>query len=166
MPLLRSTVMMSIPEEPAFLRRVSLSLLAMGILTGAGLRSYRAFVLTFGWSDSWLWIGGTFLGGAFFLFLMATLHLGNYSVRAWWWRAPAFAVVEATTEIAASLVLTLAGLELVGSAQATLEDWQFTSTRILFVRVAGIVIFTFILAIVSTGVRWVLVRNRGEGKSE
>lgn len=164
MPLLRSTVMMHLPDEPAFFRRVSLSVLAMGILAGAGLRGYRAFVLTFGWSDSWLWIAGTFIGGTVFLFLMATLHLGNYSVRAWLWRAPAFGVVEATTEIAASLVLTLVGVELVGSSQATLEDWQFTSLRILFIRVAGIVLFAFVLAIVTTIVRWALLRGRGEGK--
>lgn len=160
MPLLRSTVMMSMPEEPAFLRKVSLSLPAMAILTGAGLRSYRALVLTFGWSDSWLWIAGTFIGGAVFLFLMATLHLGNYPARAWWWRAPLFALLESGTEVLVSLTLTLLGLELVGSMPATLEDWQFTSARIVFFRVAGLTLFAVVLALVSTVVRLLLLKGR------
>lgn len=164
MPLLRSTVMMTMPEEPAFLRKVSLSLPVMAILTGAGLRSYRALVVGFGWSDSWLWIAGTFIGGAVFLFLMATLHLGNYPARAWWWRAPLFAVLEAGTEILVSLGLTMLGLEQVGSMTATLEDWQVSSTRIAFFRIAGITVFAVVLALVSTVVRLLLLKGR-EGHS-
>lgn len=164
MPLLRSTVMMTIPEEPAFLRKVSLSLPVMAVLTGAGLRSYRALVLQFGWSDSWLWIAGTFIGGAVFLFLMATLHLGNYPARAWWWRAPLFALLESGTEVLVSLALTLLGLELVGSVTATLEDWQFSSARIVFFRVAGLTLFAVVLALVSTVVRLLLLKGR-EGHS-
>jgi hypothetical protein len=151
-------------EEPAFLRRISLSLPVMAVLTGAGLRSYRTLVLQFGWSDSWIWIAGTFIAGAVFLFLMLTLHLGNYTARTWLWRAPLFAIVEAGTEIAVSLALTLLGLEQIGSIDATLEDWQSTSGRILFFRVAGIVVFAFVLAIVSTVVRLILIKRR-EGKA-
>lgn len=162
MPLLRSTVMMSVKdlEEPSVWRKLSLSLVAMAVLTGAGLRSYRALVLTFGWSDSWLWIAGTFIGGAMFLFLMATLHLGNFPTRAWWWRAPVFAVAEATTEILVSLALTFLGLEVVGSMQATIEDWQVTSLRTLFFRFAGISLFALVLALVSTVVRLLLLKGR------
>lgn len=162
MPLLRPTAVLTLKdlEEHGFWRKVGLSLPLMGILTGAGLRSYRAFVLTFGWSDSWLWIAGTFIGGAVFLFLMATLHLGNYPARAWWWRAPLFALVEAGTEILVSLVLTWLGLEVVGSMQATFEDWQVTSLRILFFRVAGITLFAVVLALVSTVVRLLLLKGR------
>ena len=162
MPLLRSTVMMSVKdlEEPSVWRKLSLSLVAMAVLTGAGLRSYRALVLTFGWSDSWLWIAGTFIGGAMFLFLMATLHLGNFPTRAWWWRAPVFALAEATTEILVSLALTFLGLEVVGSMQATIEDWQVTSLRTLFFRFAGISLFALVLAVVSTVVRWLLLKKR------
>lgn len=162
MPLLRSTVMMSLKdlEEPSFWRKLSLSLVAMAVLTGAGLRSYRALVLTFGWSDSWLWIAGTFIGGAMFLFLMATLHLGNFPTRAWWWRAPVFALAEAATEILVSLALTFLGLEVVGSMQATIEDWQVTSLRTLFFRFAGISLFALVLALVSTVVRLLLLKGR------
>ena len=162
MPLLRSTVMMSVKdlEEPSVWRKLSLSLVAMAVLTGAGLRSYRALVLTFGWSDSWLWIAGTFIGGAMFLFLMATLHLGNFPTRAWWGRAPVFALAEATTEILVSLALTFLGLEVVGSMQATIEDWQVTSLRTLFFRFAGISLFALVLALVSTVVRLLLLKGR------
>ncbi|MBX3174018.1 MAG: hypothetical protein KF709_06365 [Gemmatimonadaceae bacterium] len=165
MPLLRATAAtIQQLDEPAFLRRVSLNLLSMALLTGAGLRLYRTAVLQFGWSDSWLWIAGTFIGGAVFLFLMATLHLGNYTLRSWWWRAPLFALVEAGTEILVSLGLTLFGLEVVGSDTATMEDWQSTSMRILFFRVAGITIFSVVLALVSTLVRLMLMRAREETK--
>jgi hypothetical protein len=154
--------MLTALEEPAFFRRVSLSLVLMALLAGAGLRFYRAIVIEFGWSDSWLWIAGTFIGGAVFLFLMATLHLGNYSVRAWAWRAPLFAAVEAATEIAVSLALTLSGLERIGSVTATIEDWQSTSMRILFYRLVGITLFAVILALVSTVVRLLLIPRRHE----
>jgi hypothetical protein len=161
MPLLRETVVLTAMDvdEPGVWRKLAMSLPLMAILTGAGLRGYRALVYAFGWSDSWLFIAGTFIAGAVFLFLMATLHLGNYHVRAWWWRAPLFALVEALTEILVSLVLTWLGLELVGSMQATLEDLQITATRTLFMRVGGITGFAFVLAIVSTIVRRLMLKG-------
>lgn len=157
MPLLRPTVALTALEEPQFLRKVSLSLVLMAVLTGAGLRTYRTIVLQFGWSDSWLWVAGTFIAGAVFFFLMATLHIGNYPVRAWAWRAPLFALVESLTEIAVSLVLTLLGVEQIGSIAATLEDWQSTSIRIAFFRIVGLAIFTVLLALVSTVVRLIMI---------
>lgn len=162
MPLLRATTAIQQLEEPAVLRRLSLSLVSMAVLTGGGLRLYRAIVLQFGWSDSWLWVAGTFIAGAAFLFLMATLHLGNYSPRSWWWRAPIFGLLEAATEIAVSLVLTVLGLEIVGSIEATFEDWAGTAARILFFRVVGITLFAAMLAVVSTVVRLLLMRAREE----
>lgn len=147
------------------MRRVSLSLPLMGFLAGAGLRTYRALVLEFGWSDSWLWIAGTFIVGAVFLFLMVTLHVGNYSVRQWAWRAPLFALVESATEIAVSLSLTLLGIERIGSIVATLEDWQSTSVRILVYRVVGITGFSLLLALVSTVVRLLLIPRHKEAKT-
>ena len=160
MPLLRPTIALPQIEEPMFLKRLSLSLPMMAIFTGAALRTYRSFVLQFGWSESWLWIAGTFIGGAVFLFLMVTLHLGYYAQREWWWRAPLFALLEAGTEIAVSFALTMLGLEVVGSIAATLEDWQSTSMRILFFRVAGITLFSVVLALVSTLVRLLLLQGR------
>jgi hypothetical protein len=160
MPLLRSTVGLSALEEPAFVRRISLSLSTMAVLTGAGLRLYRAVVLQYGPSDRWLWVGGTFVVGMAFLFLMATLHLGNHTVRSWLWRAPLFAFVESVTEMGVSLGLTLAGMERIGSLTATLEDWQGAAARILFVRMIGIPLFALVLALVSTIVRLALLPRK------
>lgn len=160
MPLLRSTVMIPALEEPAFVRRISLSLPLMALLTGSGLRLYRAVVLQYGWSDRWLWVGGTFIVGLMFLCLMTTLHLGNHTVRSWTWRAPLFALLESATEIAVSLGLTLAGLERIGSLTSTLEDWQSSSLRIFFFRLVGIPLFALVLAVVTTLVRLALLPRK------
>jgi hypothetical protein len=151
---------LDILEEPTFVRKFSLNVLAMAVLTGASLRLYRAAILQFGWSNSWTWIAGTFLGGVAILFLLATLHLGNYPVRSWLWRAPLFAVLEATTEIGVSLALTVAGLERIGSLTATIEDWQASAPKLAVVRIVGIALFALVLAFVSTVVRLVLVPRK------
>lgn len=162
MPLLRPTMVLSQLEleEPTFVRKLSWNMLAMAIITGASLRLYRAALLQFGWSNSWIWIGGTFLGGVAILFLLATLYLGNHPVRSWWWRAPFFAVLEVITEISVSLGLTLAGLERIGSLTATLEDWQGSALRLALVRIVGITLFALVLAFVSTIVRLILMPRK------
>ncbi len=146
-------------QEPPALRRVSLSLPEMALITGVLMRLWRSFVLTHGASDSWSWVGGTFLGGVIFLFAMLTLHLGNYTLRNWTWRAPVFAVLESGTEIVMSLALTTLGLEPLGSETAELSDWLPTATRILFWRLIGIVLFTAVLAIVVSIVRRLLLAS-------
>lgn len=167
MPLLRPTMVLTQLdlEEPTVVRKFSLNVLAMALLTGASLRLYRAAILQFGWSNSWIWIAGTFLGGVAILFLLATLHLGNYPVRAWLWRAPLFAVLEAATEIGVSLALTLAGLERIGSLTATLEDWQGSAFKLAVVRIVGITLFALLLAFVSTMVRLVLMPRKKERRT-
>lgn len=167
MPLLRPTMVLSPMdiEEPTFVRRLSLNLVAMAVLTGGSLRVYRAAILQFGWSNSWLWIAGTFLVGAAILLLLATLHLGNHPVRAWLWRAPLFAVLEAATEILVSLALTMAGLERIGSLTATIEDWQGSAMRIAAVRITGLLLFALVLAFVSTVVRLLIVPRRPKRRS-
>jgi hypothetical protein len=161
-PLLRSTVVLSQMEieEPGIIRKLSLNVLVMALITGASLRLYRAAILQFGWSNSWLWITGTFLGGVAILFLLTTLHIGNYPVRHWFWRAPLFAMLEAAVEIGVSLALTLSGLERIGSLTATIEDWQGSALRIALVRVGGIIVFTLLLALVSTVVRLAILPKK------
>ena len=164
MPLLRSTVVLGAMDEPPpplpLLRRFSLNVVLMSLLTGASLRTYRAGVLQFGWSNSWSWIAGTFIVGMAIFFILATLHLGNYPVRTWLWRAPAFAVVEALTEVSVSLGLTLLGLERIGSLIATVEDWRASAGRLAAVRVVGVLIFALALALVSTLVRLLLLPRK------
>ncbi|MFI5311777.1 MAG: hypothetical protein ACHQQ3_11115 [Gemmatimonadales bacterium] len=144
-------------QEPAALRRASLSLPYMALLTGVLLRLWRSYAFTHGSPDSYLWIGGTFLAGMTFLFLMVTLHLGNYTLRNWVWRAPVFAVLESGTEIVMSLALTTVGLEPLGADTAELSDWLPTATRILFWRLFGVLLFALVLAIVVWTVRRLLL---------
>lgn len=162
MPLLRPTMVLSQMdiEEPTFIRKLSMNLVVMAVITGISLRLYRALILQAGWSNSWSWIAGTFLGGVGILFLLTTLHLGNYPVRAWFWRAPLFAVVEAATEVAVSFALTTMQLERIGSLTATVEDWQGSAPKLALVRIVGITLFALILAFVSTMVRLVLIPRK------
>lgn len=160
MPLLRQTMLLTSLEEPTFVRKLSLNIVVMAVLAGASLRLYRAAVLQFGWSNSWLWVAGTFLGGMAVLLLLATMHLGNYPVRAWLWRAPLFAILEAATEVSVSLALTLAGLERIGSLTATIEDWQGSALRIATIRSISIPLFALVLALVSTIVRLILLPRK------
>ena len=144
-------------EKPPPLRQASLSLPYMALLTGVPLRLWRSYVLTHGAPDSWLWVGGTFLIGMVFLFLMLTIHLGNYTLRNWTWRAPSFAILESGAEILMSLALTTFGLEPLGADRAELSDWLAESVRTLIVRLVGIVLFVMVLAVVVSIMRRLLL---------
>lgn len=144
-------------EEPPPLRQVSLSLPYMALFTGVPLRLWRSYVLTHGAPDSWAWVGGTFLVGMVFLFLMLSIHLGNYTLRSWTWRAPSFALLEAGVEILMSLALTTFGLEPLGADRAELSDWLPTGIRTLIWRMLGIVLFSMVLAVVVSVMRRLLL---------
>jgi hypothetical protein len=146
-------------EEPPALRRTFLSLPQMALIAGIVMRIWRSFALTHGSPDSWAWVGGTFLAGAAFLCLMVTLHLGNYTLRNWAWRAPLFAILESGTEIVTSLALTAMNLEPLGAEKAEIADWLPTATRILFWRLLGLSLFALVLAIVVSIVRRVLLAS-------
>ncbi|MGH7653743.1 MAG: hypothetical protein ACREN6_03680 [Gemmatimonadaceae bacterium] len=139
------------------LRHASLSLPYMALLTGVPLRLWRAYVLTHGAPDSWVWVGGTFLIAQIFLFLMVAIHLGNYTLRSWVWRAPAFALLESGTEIIMSFALTTVGLEPLGAERAELSDWFATSVRTLIWRLVGIILFVMVLAVVVAIIRRLLL---------
>jgi hypothetical protein len=144
-------------EEPAPLRQLSLSLPYMALITGVMLRLWRSYVLTHGAPDSWAWVGGTFLIGMVFLYLMVSVHLGNYTLRHWIWRAPMFALLESGTEIVMSLALTTFGLEPLGADRAELSDWLPTSIRVLIFRLVGILLFVMVLAVVVSIMRRILL---------
>jgi hypothetical protein len=144
-------------EEPAPLRQLSLSLPYMALVTGVLLRLWRSYVLTHGAPDSWAWVGGTFLIGMAFLFLMVAIHLGNFTLRHWIWRAPAFAILEAGVEILMSLALTTFGLEPLGADRAELSDWLPEGIRTLIIRLVGILLFVLVLAIVVSIMRRLLL---------
>lgn len=150
-------------EEPLALRRLTLSLPEMALLTGVPLHLWRAYAFTHGTPDSAAWVGGTFLAGMAFLYLMLTLHLGNFTLRTWVWRAPSFAILVSGSEIVTSLALTALGVEPLGAERAELSDWLPTATRILLLRLVGIILFAFVLAVVVGVVRRLLLA--GEHRS-
>ncbi len=150
-------------DEATSFRRVSLSVVEMAVLTGVALRAYRAIVISLGSGRGWLYLGVTFAVGFFLLFAMATLHLGNYTVRQWLWRSPVFAAIEAATESAVSLGLIALGREPMGSERATFSDWP-TMVRDVFVwRVGSVVVFALLLAGVVQLVRRVLLKREHRG---
>lgn len=153
----RKTIAWEVVEDPTALRRFSNSLPEMALVTGVTLRLYRAYVLSHGSPESGLWVGSTLVIGAMLLLAMLTVHLANFTVRHWWWRAPAFAVLEAGTEIVMSLALTAVGLEKIGSRVASLTDWLPIAAQVLAWRVLLILPFTILLAVVVTMVRRLLV---------
>lgn len=146
-------------EEPPALRRLSLSIVEMAAVTGVLFRVFRALVLTHGPSNSWLYLGGAFALGAAFMFGMATLHLGNYTLRQWLWRAPLFGAIEGAAEALTSLALTWLHREPAGSERAHMHDWPQLAAGILFWRVVAVVAFALVLAGVVQFVRYLLLRH-------
>jgi hypothetical protein len=155
----RKTIAWEVVEDPTAIRRLSNSLPEMALVTGVGLRLYRAYVLSHGSPESGLWVGATLVLFAIILLVMLTVHLANYTVRHWWWRAPMFAALEAGTEIMMSLALTAVGLEKIGSGAAELSDWLPGATQVLMWRMLLVIPFTVLLAVVVTAVRRILLSH-------
>ena len=153
----RQTVAWKRIEEPSAFRRLTLSLVEMGLLTGVVLRLYRSLALTHG-PNSFLYIGATIAVGAIFLFGMATLHLGNYTIRRWLWRAPAFALLELAGEMIASLALIALHREPWGTARAEFRDWLPMGQGLIVTRFLPLVAFALVLAGVVQAVRLTLLR--------
>ncbi len=153
----RKTIAWEVVEDPAAIRRLSNSLPEMALLTGVPLRLYRAYVLSHGSPESGLWVGTTLVLFAILLLVMLTAHLANYTVRHWWWRAPMFAALEAGTEIMMSLALTAVGMEKIGSGVAELSDWLPGAAQVLMWRMALVIPFTVVLAVLVTVVRRILL---------
>jgi hypothetical protein len=141
-------------EEPTVFRRFSLSLVEMAILTGVVLRLYRALVITYG-TTSWWWIGGTFVLGLLVLCAMATVHLANYPLYRWVWRAPLFALAEVAAESATSLLLIYLGREPSGSTRAVWSDWLPMTAQTLWTRELTVCGWALVLA----GAVWLVRRT-------
>ena len=146
-------------EEPAAFRKLTLSLLEMAIITGVVVRLMRAVALTHGSSGNWVFFGGMFALGTVVLFGMLTAHLGNYTIRHWAWRAPAFAVVESAAGMLTSLVLIALQREPMGTSRAQFSDWFGMATTTLLRHFVAISLFAFLLAGVVQFVRWLLLKR-------
>lgn len=144
-------------EEPTVLRRFSLSLWEMALITGVVLRLYRAVVLNYG-ATTWIWLAALGVGVLLFC-AMATMHLANYPMRRWVWRAPLFALLEVTSESVTSLLLIWLGREPQGSARAEWSDWPSMAAGTLFTRELTVLAWTAVLAVVVTVVRRVVLRE-------
>lgn len=144
-------------EEPTVLRRFSLSVLEMAVLTGITLRLYRAVVTTLG-SGSWLWFVA-FAGGILLLCAMATAHLANFPLKRWVWRAPLFALVVVAAEAVTSLVLIWFGREPTGTARAVWGDWMPMILSALWTRELIVCGWALVLAAVIWVVRSTILRE-------
>jgi hypothetical protein len=145
-------------EEPAAFRRISLSLVEMAAITGVVLRLLRSLMLA-RTGASWALVGGFYATIAVLLCLMATAHFGNYPVRQWVWRAPAFVGIEVVAEMLTSLALIAVRREPWGTTRADFHDWPAMAARTLFWRFGVLIAFTLALAGVVQLVRYLLLRH-------
>jgi hypothetical protein len=150
-------------EEPAAFRRLLMSIVEIAAITGIVVRLYRAFAWTHGPYDNVVYVTITFIFGVIILLTMVTLHLGNYTIRQWIWRAPIFAAIEATAESLTSLVLILLHREPMGMVRAQLADWGEITGSIFFWRLSGIILYALVLAGVVQFIRNLLLRAEHRG---
>ena len=147
-------------EEPTILRRFSISIWEVAVLTGVTLRLYRALVITSGSTSSWLVAGGTFALALLLLCAAATVHLSNYPMQRWVWRAPAFAAIEAAAESLTSLLLIWLGREPLGSTRAEWGDWLPMAALTLWTRAFTICAWALFLAAIVWIVRRTILREQ------
>jgi hypothetical protein len=148
-------------DEIRSFRRLTFSIVEMAVLAGIVLRVYRALALSLAGANVFF-KGLSIAIGNSVLFGMVTLHLGNFTVRRWVWRAPLFALIEASTESLTSLGLILIHREPFGSARATFADWPGIVGSIFTWRLSAIVVFALVLAAVIQVARITLGEERPE----
>ncbi len=148
-------------EEPRAFRRFSFSLVEMAIVTGVLVRVVRLVALTHG-SNNWFYLGGVLAIGAIFLLGMLTAHLANYPLQEYLWRAPLFALIEVTAEMATSALLIAVGREANGTVRAHWDDWLGMSLNALLYRGLAIVVWGLILAGVVQLVRRTILHEDDE----
>jgi hypothetical protein len=146
-------------EEPAILRRLTMSVVETSIIAGIAVRLLRSIVLTYG-GGSFVYLAGTLALGLTILFGLLSAHLSNYTLRTWLWRAPAFAILESLAEVATSALLIAFHREPVGSRErAEWSDLGTIAEQTILLRFAWIISFTLVLAAVVYSVRYVLIKR-------
>ena len=147
-------------EEPAALRKLTMSLAEMTIITGVTLRLLRSIALTYGGGESWLYLGGTLALGVTILCGMLAAHLANFTLRSWLWRAPAFALCETLAEMVTSALLIAVHREPIGSQErAEFADLPGMAETTFIARFAVIISFALVLAAVVYLVRYALIKR-------
>jgi hypothetical protein len=145
--------------EPSAVRAFTMSVVGMAVLTGVIVRLVRMLALTYGPRGGWLYLGGAIAAAVVIFYGMATLHLGNFTVRRWLWRVPAFGLIEAAAEMVTSAILLAFGLERHGTVSATFREWPRMAAETFIIRPTLLILFALILAGVVTLVRIMLVRR-------
>ncbi len=138
----------------------------MAVIAGLLVRLIRVGVSEI--TVSWWGVFGAIALGLVVLLTTATAHLGNYPVKQWLWRAPLFGLAEGAAESGVSALLTLIGVERLGSTQAHLSDWPSMATdtiigtpglAFLDGRIVMVSLFALVLAGVVQVVRYLLLRS-------
>jgi uncharacterized membrane protein len=149
----RRTIIWRLERTNPF-RTLTVSVAEIGLLTGIVLRLIRALTLPRA-PESTAWVYYVF---AVLLLCGATvLHLSNYTVRHWLWRAPAFAASTAAGEALTSLVLIAFHREPFGTGRASFIDWPQMAVNSLAITSAIVCAFAALLALVVQIVRYVLL---------
>jgi hypothetical protein len=140
--------------EASAVRQFSRSLVSMAAVTGFLWRLSRAMLLGgAGSAESPLIFGSVIALGVLVFFGMATLHVGNYPLKRWLWRVPAFAAVEALAEVAMAALLIALGREPNGSAMAEWADLPSIGVKVLTTHVLALSAYAAVLALVVQGIR-------------
>lgn len=153
----RKTIVWTQVEDSTFVRRITTSVVGMALVTGFVLRVFRTVALTHE-APGIGYLVGMFALGAIAFLLAATAHLGNFTLRHWWWRAPAFGALEATAEMLTSLALIALGLERLGTGRADWGDWPAMAWNIVPLRIIVVSVFAMILAGVVQIIRRLMLR--------
>jgi hypothetical protein len=145
-------------EEPAIIRRLTMSVVETSVIAGIAGRLLRSIVVTYGGGPFYL--AGTFALGVTIVLGLLAAHLSNYTMRTWLWRAPTFALLESLAAIATSAVLIAFHREPVGSRErAEFADLPTMAQQTLLFHFVAIITFTLVLAAVVYSVRYVLIKR-------
>jgi hypothetical protein len=145
--------------EPSMLRRLSISLVPMAVIAGIVLRSARLVSLHApGLTVLLVWIVGLALLAAF-----VTLHLGNYPLRQWVWRAPSFALVQTVASLTTSAVFVALGMERLGSTAMRWPQWLGDIFPTLVRNMIAVCAYALLLAVAVQLVRRTLAVRGARG---
>lgn len=125
----------------------------MAIIAGVLLRVLHVISNAHGDHLDWHAFVGTFILVPVVLLALATVHLAQYPLPQWLWRAPAFALLESTVEALASLGLIYIGRERWGTGRAELSDWPAMAGGIFLTRFLMVATFALVLGLVAQFVR-------------
>lgn len=133
--------------------RIAASLVEMAVISGVLVRILHVVSSAHGDSLDWHSFVGSFILVPVVLLALATVHLANYPLPQWLWRAPLFAIVESTVEALGSLGLIYLGRERWGTGRAELGDWPAMAGGIYLSRFLMVCVFALVLGLVAQFVR-------------